>query len=173
MVNLQIGLFGGSSTTDTELLSIAEEVGRLIAKKNATLFCGNVKGVLGAALKGAKSEKGKTVVVAPYDHHNVNLSNVDVYIASSLNWFSRGPALVNSLDGIVVVGGGVGTLTELAYGWWQEIPIVIIETGEMSDQYIGRTFDKRKEHKVLGAKNPQEAIHKLFEAVSNSSGKQN
>jgi len=165
MAQLQIGLFGGSSAEDKTLLRIAEEVGTLIAKKDAILFCGNFSGVLGAALKGAKKGKGKTVVVAPYDHKDVDRTYCDVYIAGSMNWFARGPSLVNSLDGIIVVGGGVGTLTEMAYAWWQEIPIVIIETGEISDQHIGKTFDKRKTHKVLGAKNAEEAIKILFEHI--------
>lgn len=165
MVNLQVGLFGSSSTKDKELLKIGEEVGRLIAERGGTLFCGDVIGVLRAALEGAKKGGGKTVVVAPYDHKNVDLSNVDVYIASSLNWFSRGPSLVNSLDGIIVVGGGVGTLTEIAYAWWQEIPIVIIKTGGEVDWYIGKGFDKRKSHKIFGAKTAEEGVEKLWKSM--------
>ncbi|MFQ5620409.1 MAG: hypothetical protein ACE5FT_01040 [Candidatus Nanoarchaeia archaeon] len=108
-------------------------------------------------MKGAKSKGGVTVVVAPYDHKELDRSNVDVYIASSLNWFSRGPSLVNSLDG-VVIGGGVGTLTELALAWWNEVPVVILETGGPMDEHIGKGFDERKSHKVLGAKTASEAV---------------
>src|SRR3989344_7798112 len=158
MVSLQIGVFGGSSATDEKLLTMAEEVGKLIAQHKATLFCGNVSGVLGAAFKGAKSAGGTTVCIAPSDHKEGNLKDTDVYIASSLNWFSRGPSLVNSLDGILVIGGGVGTFTELAYAWWQEIPLVILKTGELTDDYIGKTFDKRKNHPILGAFTPKEAV---------------
>jgi len=165
MAKLQIAVFGGSTTTDKKLLNLAKETGRLIAAQGATLFVGNVKGILGAALNGAKEGQGTTVVIAPYDHKDVDRSNCDVYIASSMNWFSRGPSLVNSLDGIIVIGGGVGTLTEMTYAWWQEIPIVIIKTGELTDQYIGKTFDKRKQHVVLGASDPKEAFKKLMQEI--------
>jgi len=167
MVSIQIGVFGSSTSTDEKLISIAEKTGRLIAEKKATLFCGNVLGTMDGALKGAKQKGGRTVVIVPYEEAGQgDLSNCDVYIPSAMNWFSRGATLVDSLDGIIVIGGGVGTTTEIAYAWWKEIPIVIIETGELTDQYIGKGFDKRKVHKILGAKTPKEAVDKLFELIS-------
>lgn len=165
MAKLQVAVFGGSTETNKKILDLARETGKLIAEKGASLFCGNLTGVLEAALAGAKEAGGTTVVVAPYDNKKVNLKYVDVYIASSLNWFAREPSLVNSLDGAIVVGGGVGTLTEMAYAWWQEIPLVILKTGELSDQYIGKWFDKRKQHKIVGAKTPKEAVELLWKEI--------
>ncbi|MDP3989636.1 MAG: hypothetical protein Q8Q01_00345 [archaeon] len=165
-MNLQIGVFGSASTTNKKYLDLAQETGKLLAENEVTIFCGNVTGILGATIKGAKLVNGKTVVVAPYDHKNLDLSNVDVYIASSLNWFSRGPSLVNSLNGIIVISGGVGTLTEMAYAWWEEVPIVIVRTGGINDQYIGKTFDPRKKHKLLGADTPKEAVDLLLKTIS-------
>ncbi|MBW2991293.1 LOG family protein [Candidatus Woesearchaeota archaeon] len=170
MADVQIGLFGSSTSNDKKLFAIAQETGRLIAEKKATLFCGNVLGVMSAALKGAKQGGGRTVVIVPYEEAGQgDLSNCDVYIPSAMNWFSRGGSLVNAVDGIIVVGGGVGTISELTYAWWKEIPVVIIETGELIDQYIGKGFDKRKKHKILGAKTPKEAVEKLFELISKHS----
>ena len=166
MVSIQIGVFGGSSIKDKRILAIAEETGRLIAKKKATLLCGHIIGAMGAALKGAKKAGGKTVVIAPYGEEKGDLSNCDVYIPSTMNWFSRGGTLVNAVDGIIVVGGGIGTISEIVYAWWKEKPVVIIETGEVIDDYISKRFDKRKKHKVLGAKTPAEAVKKLFDIIS-------
>lgn len=164
MTHMQIGIFGGTSTQHEDVLALARETGREIAKRQATLLCGNVQGVLGAALEGAKEQGGTTVVIAPTDKKE-NHDFVDIYVASSQNWFSRGPALANSLDGIVVIGGGVGTLTELSYAWWQEIPLVVLKTGELTDRYIGMTFDKRKSHVVEGADTPKDAVEKLFSMI--------
>ena len=167
MVGVQIAVVGSSTTKDKKLFSIAEETGRLIAEKKATLFCGNVIGIMSGALKGAKQKAGKTVVIVPFEETGQgDLSNCDVYIPSAMNWYSRGASLVNAVDGIIVIGGGVGTLTEVAYAWWKETPVVIIETGEELDKYIGKGFDKRKNHKILGAKKPREAVEKLFEIIS-------
>jgi len=165
MVARQIGVFGSSTTEDENILALGNTVGELLAEKKVTVFCGGTTGVLGAVLQGA--QKTTTVVIAPTDKKQD--ADCDVYIASSLNWFSRGPSLVNSLDGIIVIGGGVGTLTEVAYAWWQEIPIVVLETRGPTDKFIGKGFDERKSHVVLGAKTPEEVIEKLFTELNTKS----
>lgn len=55
----------GGRWAEKALLREAEEVGRLIARKGATLVCGGLSGVMEAASKGAKSEGGITVGILP------------------------------------------------------------------------------------------------------------
>jgi len=87
-----IGVIGGSTCTTTEA-ALADETGRLLAERGAVLVCGGLSGVMEAAAKGAKANGGMTVGILP----------------------GADPAAANPyIDVLVAIGGGVGTLSEIA-----------------------------------------------------------
>ena len=54
-----IGSDGSDINLSKHALEIAEEIGGLIAKKNAILICGGRGGIMEAACKGAKGKNGE------------------------------------------------------------------------------------------------------------------
>jgi hypothetical protein len=63
---MQIGVIGSwEENLDKEIYELAEEVGKLVAKRGGTLFTGGSTGVMEAAMRGARSENGLTVGVIP------------------------------------------------------------------------------------------------------------
>ncbi|MQY66860.1 MAG: TIGR00725 family protein, partial [Dehalococcoidia bacterium] len=68
MINKEkiIAVIGGGSCNREEA-RLAEEVGRELAKRGATLVCGGLGGVMEAACRGASSEGGVTIGVLPGD----------------------------------------------------------------------------------------------------------
>ncbi len=82
MERIIIGVIGAGSA-GPEILEMAEEVGRLIAKQGFTLICGGMGGVMEAAAKGAKEAGGTTIGILPQpDRHTAN-PYIDIPIATS------------------------------------------------------------------------------------------
>jgi len=107
-----IAVIGGSSCTPDEAV-LAEETGRLIAEGGAVLVCGGLSGVMEAAAKGAKANGGVTVGILPGDDPAVANRYIDVPLATGLGEM-RNFLIVRTAHALVAIGGGVGTLSEIA-----------------------------------------------------------
>lgn len=89
----------------------------------------------------------------------------------------RIPILINSCDGVIAIGGGVGTLTEVANAYHQGKPIVIMEgSGNISDKIKllldeDGYLDSKKLVKIQFARRAKEAVQKLIEEVKRGKGK--
>ena len=59
-----IAVIGGGRPSSEEA-RLAEEVGRTLARRGATLICGGLGGVMEAACRGATSEGGLTIGILP------------------------------------------------------------------------------------------------------------
>lgn len=156
-----------------DLENLAEQVGYIIAKNNATLIFGAEKdcdSLSTAACRGAKKAGGVTVGVT----YNRGLDifekeNVDIVIATGLErGGGRETPLVLSCDGIITIGGGSGTLTEMAIAYQANIPIVVMNgTGGWSDKLSGQYFDDRKRFKIEGADTAKEAVAMAILLIKN------
>ena len=146
------------------LEKLAEEVGYFVAKSGATLIFGAEKdydSLSTAACRGAKSAGGLTVGVTYGKGLDIfEKKNADVIIASGLErGGGREMSLVLSCDCVIALGGGSGTLTEIAIAYQAGIPIVVIEkTGGWSDKLTNIYLDARKRIKIESAENPEVAV---------------
>ena len=109
---LVIAVIGGGSCT-TEETALAEETGRLLAEAGAVLVCGGLSGVMEAAAKGAKANGGVTVGILPGDDPAVANHYIDVPLATGLGEM-RNFLIVRTAHALIAIGGGVGTLSEIA-----------------------------------------------------------
>ncbi len=107
-----IGVIGlGRSRPDTD--EQAFEVGREIARRGGVLVCGGLGGVMAAAARGAKTEGGFTVGILPGPSvHDANES-IDFAVASNMGQ-ARNAIIVQTAQVLIAVGGGYGTLSEMA-----------------------------------------------------------
>ncbi|MDP2683586.1 MAG: hypothetical protein Q8P20_00890 [bacterium] len=169
---IQIGIIG--STEDLKyskkLKKIATEVGYFVAKNEAILVFGAEKdfdSLSTAACRGAKKANGLTVGITYGKGMKILEKNVDVIIASGLErGGGRETTLVFSCDVIIALGGGSGTLTEMAIAYQANIPIVSVAgTGGWSSKLIGQYLDDRKRVQITKASNPQEAVKKAITLV--------
>lgn len=170
---VQIGVMGSAADLNysKELENIAEQIGYLLAKNNATLIFGAEKdydSLSTSACRGAKRAGGLTVGIT----YNRGLDifekeNVDVVITTGLErGGGRETALILSCDGIITISGGSGTLTEIAIAYQANIPIVAIkDTGGWSDALSNQYLDARKRVKVVGVSTPTEAVEKILELI--------
>jgi uncharacterized protein (TIGR00725 family) len=88
-------------------------VGRELASRGVVLVCGGLGGVMEAACRGAKESGGRTVGILPGADRSAANPYVDVAIATGLGE-ARNALVVRAADALIAVGGGYGTLSEVA-----------------------------------------------------------
>jgi uncharacterized protein (TIGR00725 family) len=94
-------------------VEVAERVGRLVAQRGALVVCGGLGGVMEAACRGAKRAGGTTIGLLPgLDRGSAN-PFVDVALPTGLGE-ARNALVVRAADVLVAIGGGHGTLSEIA-----------------------------------------------------------
>jgi uncharacterized protein (TIGR00725 family) len=121
----------GGGEAGPDVLAIAEDVGRHLARRDAVVLCGGLGGVMEAACRGAKAEGGTTVGILPTDDRRAANPYVDVAIATGMGE-ARNALVVRAADVLVAVDGEFGTLSEIALALRTGTPVVGIATWELS-----------------------------------------
>jgi uncharacterized protein (TIGR00725 family) len=106
----------------------AEEVGRLLAERGATLVCGGYAEVMEAAARGAKRAGGTTIGILPGETDDGANPWLDHVIVTGIG-HARNLAVVASGDAVIAVGGSWGTLAEIGFAMRLGRPTVILEPG--------------------------------------------
>lgn len=135
-----IGVIGAAEATAQES-EIAEELGREIAKRNGALVCGGLGGVMEAACRGAKSEGGLTIGIIPGFSASDANSYVDIPIVTGMS-HARNVIVVSSSSAVIAIGGSYGTLIEVAVALKLGIPVIGINTWEVSSNIKKVTYPK-------------------------------
>lgn len=117
----------GESDPRTTLADVAFDVGRGIAERGAVLICGGMTGVMEHAARGAHEAGGLTVGLLPGDDVNEANPYIDIAIATELG-HGRNAILARTADGVIAIGGGLGTLSEIALALRNHRPTVGIST---------------------------------------------
>ena len=119
----------GAQVSDAELAA-AEEVGAALAEAGAILVCGGLGGVMEAACRGARSRGGMTVGLLPgMDRGDAN-GWVQVALPTGLGE-GRNALIVRAADALIAVGGGWGTLSEIALARKAGRPVVGLGTWDL------------------------------------------
>jgi len=117
-----IAVIGGSTCTGAEA-DLAEQTGRLLAQRGAIVLCGGLGGVMEAVAKGVKSNGGTTVGILPGSDPTAANSYIDVPLATGLGEM-RNFLIVRAAQALIAIGGGIGTLTEIAVAQRTQKPVI-------------------------------------------------
>lgn len=163
MRKLQIGVIGYNDDRCSEVArEIAYKVGKEIALSGSVLICGGLGGVMEAACKGAKEANGNTVGIIPQDKFSFANQFCDIVICSGIG-FARDFIVATSSDGIIAVGGGIGTLIEMSVGYMIRKKIVAISpSGGVSEIYAGKYLDERKRVLIESAPDAKSAVQAIL-----------
>jgi hypothetical protein len=146
-----------------ELESIAYETGKQVAKSGSVLITGGLGGVMKAASHGAKDADGLTVGIIPQDDPAMANSFCDIVIPSGMG-LSRDFLNALSADGVIVVGGGSGTLSEICASYMYKKPIATLKnSGGMATKYSDQYIDHRENVKIIGFDSPKDAVNYILE----------
>ena len=121
----------GSNNPSRRETRIAREVGLELAKRGTILICGGLGGVMAAACQGARSADGITVGILPGTDPSDANPHVQIPIATGIG-YARNMAVVKSAGAVIAIGGGYGTLSEIAYALQSDIPVVGIDTWSLA-----------------------------------------
>lgn len=137
---MQIAVIGRGDCSGAEYAR-AEAVGRLIAESGAIICCGGLFGVMETACRGAQEAGGTTVGILPGTGDGNPY--LDVVIRTGMD-HARNVILILSADAVIAVGGGYGTLSEIAIALKTERPIFGLFTWDIEG--------------VRGCATPEEAV---------------
>jgi uncharacterized protein (TIGR00725 family) len=112
------------------------------------------------AAAGARASGGRTIGIMPgrsFDESPPN-DSIELPIFTGLGQ-ARNQVLVLSADVVVAVGGGWGTLTEIALAKKHEIPVVLLESWHLDYATESFTVD------LLTANSPKQAVAKAVDSA--------
>jgi len=106
----------------------AEQVGRLLAERGATVVTGGLGEVMAAAARGAKSVGGTTIGILPTETRERANEWIDHVVVTGIG-HARNLAVVASGEAVIAVGGRYGTLAEIGLALTLGRPVVVLEPG--------------------------------------------
>jgi uncharacterized protein (TIGR00725 family) len=121
----------GASSCSADEEKLAEEVGRELARRGATLICGGLEGVMQAACRGAHSAGGLTIGILPGNRRQDANPYVSIPIVTGMG-YARNPIVVRSGQAVIAIGGSYGTLSEIAYAFQDGIPVIGLGTWSLA-----------------------------------------
>ena len=176
--NLQIGIMGSASDLkySKKAEEFAKELGKLIANKNLTLVYGAEKDCCSLSTLAAKSAKdnGGTTLGITYGKEKCCWGGQD-YLPSILvpcgleRGGGREFTLVLSCDVIIAIGGGSGTLNEIAVAYQAGIPIVVAQSYKgWAKKLANKYLDDRKRVLCASSLTPTDALEKALSLLKNN-----
>lgn len=145
--------------------AIARQLGALLCEAGFRVVTGGLGGIMEAASRGARESPawtpGTVIALLPgYDPDRAT-SWADVVIPTGLDHLRN--SLVAQADAVVAIGGGAGTLSEIALAWIYRRLIVALRVGGWSGELADRRVDDRirydtiPDDRVFGASDAAEA----------------
>ena len=151
-----------------ELEKVAYETGLEIAKSGSVLISGGLGGVMRAACRGAKDGNGLTVGIIPQNDSSFANEYCDIVIPSGIG-LARDFLTALSADGVIIIGGGSGTLSEVCVAYMHKRPIAAIKnTGGIAEKFADQFLDQRQNVKIVGVNSPKEAVRYILEKISSA-----
>jgi len=165
----QILVVGNNEDSSTpELEKVAYETGLEVAKSGSVLITGGLGGVMRAACHGAKDADGLTVGIIPQNDSSFANEYCDIVIPSGIG-LARDFLNALSADGVIIIGGGSGTLSETCAAYMHKKPIVAIKnTGGTAEMFADKYLDHRQNVKIVGVNSPKEAVKYILEKINSA-----
>lgn len=159
----------GAASPPASLLPHAEAVGRGLVQAGCRVLTGGRTGVMEAVSRGAKTApaafEGCVVALLPgLDASEAN-EWADIVIPTGIG-LARNALVAASGDVVIAIGGGSGTLSEIAYAWQFGKPVVALDVGEgWSAKLAGLQLDHRRDDTILRAASAEEAVAMALAAL--------
>jgi hypothetical protein len=163
----------GNGEARGDLVQLAEELGRRLVDRGYRIVTGGLGGVMEAASRGARSSlgwrEGAVVGILPGGDAAAANAWVDLVVPTEMS-FARNVLVVRTADVVVAVGGGAGTLMEMAMAWQLGKPIVALRVAGWSGELAGRAIDERPRGPIVAADDAAAAVACVSEALASRGG---
>jgi len=149
--------------------NLAESIGRGLVDAGYRVVTGGMGGVMEAAHKGARESlnwfDGAGIGILPGSDISQANQFVDIAIPTGLDHARN--AIVAHSAAVIAIGGGAGTLSEMALAWAYGRLVIGLRCGGSSELLAGRRIDGRirypemPEDQVFAADNAMQAMDLL------------
>lgn len=170
-----LSVVGQGSDVSLTLEELAHELGLRAVEAGFRVVTGGLAGVMEAASRGARAapswRDGDIVGVLPgYDRRAAN-PYVDLVIPTGMQ-IARNIIVVAMADVVIALGGGSGTLSEIAVAWQLGKPIISLPaSGGWAERLAGEAIDPRRSDAIHGAASAEEAVALALALAANSPGR--
>lgn len=148
-------------------IAFAYSMGKALVDNGYRVVSGGMGGVMQAAFEGAHAsefyQEGDTIAILPFFDRSKTNGLADIVIGTGLDIYRN--VIVANSDAVIAVGGGAGTLSEIATAWTlKRLMLAYSDAEGWSGQIAGKRLDYRiryeniEEDKVFGVKTADEAI---------------
>ena len=159
----------GPGDPTPEERNAAEAVGRLVAERGAALICGGLGGAMAAACEGAKLAGGTTIGVIPGLDRGAANAWVDHVICTGLGQ-ARNAVIIASAQAVIAIGGGWGTLSEIALALRTGRPTILLGgwAVPLADPLMRDTVADlaRLGGRPIVADTPEDAVSRAFALIA-------
>jgi uncharacterized protein (TIGR00725 family) len=121
-----VAVCGASEATPSQI-EAAKEIGRLLAQAGAIVLNGGLGGVSGAASEGAASAGGLVIGLLPDAHRAGANPHLTVALPTGLGQ-GRNTLIVTAAQSVIAIGGGWGTLSEIALAKRLGRPVITLDS---------------------------------------------
>ena len=144
------------------IYAFARELGKKLVDNDFIIVSGGRKGIMEAVFRGAHESKnyffGSTVGVLPDSNRNSANRYTDIPIATGIG-FARNSIVAQSGDVVIALGGGSGTLSEIAYAWQYGKKIIAVNIFDgWAKNLSGKKLDHRRRDAIIQADSVDEVI---------------
>ncbi len=164
-----MSVIGAGSALEGDVGGTCRDLGRTAVDAGFRIATGGLGGVMEAVSLGAHESQqygeGDVIGILPsYDGASAN-EHVDIVVPTGLG-IARNVVLVSMADVVIAVGGGSGTLSEIAVAWQLGKPIVAIApAGGWAQKLAGEAIDARRSDRIVCAADGIDAVAKALELI--------
>jgi uncharacterized protein (TIGR00725 family) len=116
----------GTRTPTPAQSKAAEEIGRLLAQHGVTVLCGGRSGVMEDVCRGVAAAGGLSIGLLPDTEPEAANPYVTVPIATGIG-VARNALIARAACCVIAIGGGYGTLSEIAFALQFARPVFTLE----------------------------------------------
>lgn len=156
-----VSLIGAADCTSDQSAE-AEEVGRLLAEQGVVIVCGGRGGVMEAACRGSSQANGWTIGLLPGLDAQEGNPYLKVAIPTGLGQ-ARNALVVQAGRVVIAIGGGYGTLSEIAMALKSGRKVIGLGTWQA-------TNPDGEDAAILQTRSPGEAVAKVLSVIQDDRG---
>lgn len=124
-VRVPVAVIGTRTPTASQAV-MAERMGALLAGHGVTVLCGGRSGVMEAVCRGVDGAGGLSIGLLPDDEPEAANPYVTVPLATGIG-VARNALIARAALCLVAVGGGYGTLSEIAFALQFKRPVFLLD----------------------------------------------
>lgn len=148
-----IAVFGGNRI-EPDVARLAEALGRALVDAGYRIACGGLGGVMAAVACGARASArwtGAEVlgIMPGWTHDELPNPWIDIPLTTGMGSL-RNTLIARVADAAIALGGGSGTLSEIALAWHERRPLACLATsGGWAERLAGERLDERRERAIV------------------------